>query len=80
MPFDSSFPSGHMARAVLLAACLVACFPRTRPFVLVWLVAVAIQAVVGGWHVPSDVAGGLLLASVGCVLAFKGGVPRNGLS
>jgi hypothetical protein len=28
VPFDTSFPSGHEIRAVLLVACLAACFPR----------------------------------------------------
>ena len=61
-----------MARAVLLAACLVACFPRARPFVLVWLVAVAAMLVAGGWHTPSDVAGGLVLATAACLVAVNG--------
>ncbi len=69
-PFDSSFPSGHMIRAVVLAACLVTCFPRTRPIALVWLTAVAVMLVVGGWHTPTDVAGGLLIASWLLISAF----------
>ena len=60
-----------MARAVILAACLVACLPRARPLALVWLVAVAVMLVVGGWHTPSDVAGGLVLATAACLLAFN---------
>jgi membrane-associated phospholipid phosphatase len=72
LPFDSSFPSGHAIRAVLLVASLAACFPRLRSVGLAWLVAVSVMLVVGGWHTPSDVAGGLLLATGGCLLVFTG--------
>ena len=70
--FDSSFPSGHMARSVLLAACLVICLPRVWAVAVAWVVAVAVLVVVGGWHTPSDVAGGFLLAASGCLLLFTG--------
>jgi membrane-associated phospholipid phosphatase len=72
LPFDSSFPSGHAIRAVLLVTCLAACFPRLKSVGLAWLVAVSVMLVVGGWHTPSDVASGLLLATGGCLLAFTG--------
>jgi len=62
VPFDGSFPSGHEIRAVLLVACLVACFPRLRAVGIGWLCAVTVMLVVGGWHTPSDVLGGLLIA------------------
>ena len=71
-PFDSSFPSGHMARAVLLAACLAICLPRAWALAVTWVIAVAVLLVVGGWHTPSDVAGGFLLAASGCLLLFTG--------
>jgi membrane-associated phospholipid phosphatase len=69
--FDSSFPSGHMGRAVALAACLVACVPRARLVALVWIAAVAALLVVGGWHTPSDVAGGLALGVMACLIAIR---------
>jgi membrane-associated phospholipid phosphatase len=62
VPFDSSFPSGHEIRAVVLVACVIACFPRLRPIGISWLGAVTIMLVVVGWHTPSDVVGGLLVA------------------
>ncbi len=62
VPFDSSFPSGHEIRAVLLVACLLACLPRLRRVGVGWLCAVTVMLVIGGWHTPSDVLGGLLIA------------------
>jgi membrane-associated phospholipid phosphatase len=72
VPFDTSFPSGHEIRAVLLVACLAACVPKLRRVGLTWLVAVSVMLVVGGWHTPSDVAGGLLVATAVGLLAFIG--------
>jgi membrane-associated phospholipid phosphatase len=63
VPFDTSFPSGHETRAVLLVACLAACFPKAAAGRAAWLVAVTVMLVVGGWHTPTDVAGGLLIAT-----------------
>jgi membrane-associated phospholipid phosphatase len=71
-PFDSSFPSGHEIRAVLLVACLATCIPNVRLVGIAWLVVVSMLLVVGGWHTPTDVAGGLLIATGGCLLAFNG--------
>jgi membrane-associated phospholipid phosphatase/uncharacterized protein YciI len=69
--FDSSFPSGHMSRAIVLAACLIACVPRARSAALVWTVAVLVLLVVGGWHTPSDVAGGLALGFTTSLVATR---------
>jgi membrane-associated phospholipid phosphatase len=79
VPFDTSFPSGHEIRAVLLVACLIASFPKLWPFGLGWLAAVSVMLVVGGWHTPTDVAGGLLatIAVIGAILAVSRPV-RNG--
>jgi membrane-associated phospholipid phosphatase len=71
-PFDSSFPSGHEIRAVLLVACLATCIPKVRLVGVAWLVVVSMLLVVGGWHTPADVAGGLLTATGGCLLACNG--------
>ena len=67
--FDSSFPSGHMSRAIVLAACLAVCVPRARPAVLVWSAAVAVMLVVGAWHTPSDVVGGMALGVTASLIA-----------
>jgi membrane-associated phospholipid phosphatase len=69
--FDGSFPSGHEIRAVLLAVCLVACFRKLWPLGLTWLGAVTVMLVVGGWHTPSDVAGGLLVSASVCVACIS---------
>jgi hypothetical protein len=50
-------------RAVLLVACLIACFPRLWLLGMAWLTAVSIMLVFGGWHTPSDVAGGFAIAT-----------------
>ncbi|HST24730.1 MAG TPA: phosphatase PAP2 family protein [Gaiellaceae bacterium] len=63
-PFDDSFPSGHELRAVFLAACLAVCVRKLWPVAAAWLAAVTVMLVVGGWHTPTDVLGGLLIAVV----------------
>jgi membrane-associated phospholipid phosphatase len=60
--FDQSYPSGHTLRTALVAATAWRLRPRLAPLLALWLAAAAALLVAGGWHVPSDVAGGLLLA------------------
>ena len=62
--FDSSWPSGHALRCTIVAAALAAAWPRLRLPLAVWLVAVLVLLVLAGFHTPTDVAGGLLLATV----------------
>jgi len=71
VPFDTSFPSGHEIRAVLLVACLAACCPRLRWVWFAWLVAVSVMLIIGGWHTPTDVAGGLLIATAVVLAASR---------
>ena len=59
--FDHSFPSGHSARAVVLAAALAYAFPRVRFAAAAWVVLVPAALVVAGDHTVSDVVGGTLL-------------------
>jgi membrane-associated phospholipid phosphatase len=54
--FDNSYPSGHTLRAVILAAA----WRPARP----WAVAAIVMLEVGGFHVPTDIVGGLLLAAL----------------
>jgi undecaprenyl-diphosphatase len=60
--FDSSFPSGHTLRAVLLVALVSATWPSTRRWLVVWAAATLVLLELNGFHVPTDIAGGLLLA------------------
>ena len=66
--FRSSFPSGHTLRAVLLATAAASLRPALRAWVAAWAAAVLLLLVLDGLHVPSDVAGGLLLAALVAVL------------
>jgi len=76
VPFDSSFPSGHSLRTVLLAAAL-------RPVLGLWVVAWAVASLalllLAGWHTPTDIAGGVLLGAVAvlCVGARPHSRPRS---
>jgi membrane-associated phospholipid phosphatase len=60
---DSSYPSGHTIRAVLVAAGVALAWPALRLLTRVWAASAVVMLEVGGFHVPSDIAGGLLLAT-----------------
>jgi membrane-associated phospholipid phosphatase len=62
--FNHSFPSGHTVRGVLVAALIAEAVPRMRPVLAAWLVAMSAALVASSMHTPTDVAGGLLLASI----------------
>jgi len=61
--FDSSFPSGHTIRTILVAA-LVA-----RPFGAAWAILSIVLLQLAGWHTPTDIAGGILLGLLGLLAA-----------
>jgi undecaprenyl-diphosphatase len=61
--FDQSLPSGHTIRSLLLAAAVARAFPRFARGAWAWAASVWILLVAQGWHVPTDVVAGLLLAS-----------------
>ena len=73
--FDSSWPSGHALRCAIVAAALAVAWPRARTALAAWLVAAAVLLELAGFHTPTDVAGGLLLALVACG-AVAGAVDR----
>jgi len=65
----ASWPSGHATAALTLAFCAVLVAPvRMRPAVLalglVFAAAVGFSLLILAWHMPSDVLGGYLLASL----------------
>jgi membrane-associated phospholipid phosphatase len=75
--FDMSWPSGHALRCALVAAALAGTWPRFRVLLAAWLVAVAVLLELAGFHTPTDVAGGLLLAAVAGIGAVE--LERSGL-
>jgi membrane-associated phospholipid phosphatase len=56
----NTYPSGHSMRAVVVAAMVTALWPRLRMLAAAWAVYVTAVLELGGLHVPSDIAGGLL--------------------
>jgi membrane-associated phospholipid phosphatase len=61
--FDMSWPSGHALRCALVAAAFAAAWPRLRVPLAIWLAAAVVLLELAGFHTPTDVAGGLLLAT-----------------
>lgn len=74
--FDSSWPSGHALRCALVAGALAAAWPRLRVPLAIWLVAVVVLLELAGFHTPTDVVGGLLLATAAAAVAV--GLERSG--
>jgi membrane-associated phospholipid phosphatase len=73
----ASWPSGHATAAVALALCAVLVAPMwLRPAVVavggVFAVAVGCSLLILAWHMPSDVLGGYLVASLWMALAVAG--------
>jgi membrane-associated phospholipid phosphatase len=59
--FDSSFPSGHALRAVILAGAVAVLRPRYRVLAVAWAVVAILLLEAAGWHTPTDVVGGVML-------------------
>jgi membrane-associated phospholipid phosphatase len=73
----ASWPSGHSTAAMTMALCAVlAAPPRLRPTVAAlgggYALAVAYSILTLGWHWPSDVFGGYLVAATYVLLAIAG--------
>jgi len=47
-------------RAILLTGAVPALWPRLRRPLTWWCAAVAVCLLVSGWHLPTDIAGGIL--------------------
>jgi membrane-associated phospholipid phosphatase len=72
-PSAASWPSGHATAAMAFAlTCVLAAPPRFRPFVAAlgaaFAIAVSYSFLALGWHYPSDVFGGFLLAATWTLL------------
>jgi membrane-associated phospholipid phosphatase len=71
---DGAWPSGHATASMALALCLVLVMPaRLRPLAALtggaFAVAVSYAILTLGWHFPSDVMGGYLVATVWALVA-----------
>jgi membrane-associated phospholipid phosphatase len=71
--YPASWPSGHSTAAMSLALCAVLVVgPRLRPLAALlgagYAVAVGGSLIVAGWHLPSDVVGGFLVAATFALL------------
>jgi membrane-associated phospholipid phosphatase len=62
--FDSSFPSGHALRTVIVAAAIAWTWPRARGLAVAWVIASLALLQLAGWHTPTDIAGGVLLGAL----------------
>ena len=74
---DAAFPSGHATAAMTLAfAAVLVAPPALRALTAaggaVFALAVSFSVVVLGWHFPSDVAGGYLVAAAWCFAVLAG--------
>jgi undecaprenyl-diphosphatase len=67
-----SFPSGHAARAFLIAALVAVWGPSwLAPIVLVWAPLVALARVAMGLHYLSDIIGGAVLGLAAALVAVQ---------
>jgi undecaprenyl-diphosphatase len=78
--FDGSLPSGHTLRALIVAAAVASVWRRPGAAALAWALTVLPLLVVLGWHTPSDVLAGALLAlAVVATAVVQLDPARNGL-
>lgn len=62
--FDSSFPSGHALRTMLVAGAIAWRWPRSSPAAAAWVVISVVLLELAGWHTPSDLAAGVVLGGL----------------
>lgn len=75
--FDASWPSGHALRCSIVAAALAAAWPRLRVPLGIWLTSAVVLLELAGFHAPTDIVGGLLLAALAVAALVE--VERSGL-
>jgi len=71
--FDSSFPSGHSVRTVIVATAVAGRWPRVRLIAVVWAIASLVLLQLAGWHTPTDIAGGVILGALALLGARAAG-------
>ena len=59
--FDTSFPSGHTIRSLLIVAVVATAWPAHRLWAAVWAAATIVLLEVDALHTVTDLAGGILL-------------------
>ena len=75
--FDSSFPSGHALRAVIVGGAAALLWPRFRALAIGWTVAAIALLLLAGWHTPTDIAGGVVLGLLALLGARAAGALRG---
>ena len=68
-PFDDSFPSGHMARGVVVAWALALVWRRAGPWLALWAALVGPALVLVSAHTISDIVGGAFVGLIAVVAA-----------
>jgi membrane-associated phospholipid phosphatase len=79
--FDMSWPSGHALRCAIVAGALATAWPRLRIPLVIWLAGAVVLLELAGLHTPTDLVGGLLLATAvaaGAVAVERSGRLRGG--
>lgn len=64
----AAFPSGHATTAFAAAIAVGALWPRLRPVMWIYAVAIAVSRVVVTAHHPSDVIAGAIVGTIGALL------------
>ena len=77
--FTHTYPSGHAARAAIVAAAAASVWRRLWPLFALWFVAVVVTAELDANHTPSDLLGGIFLAAglIAAILAVEDPWPRR---
>jgi len=62
--FDSSFPSGHALRTVIVAGAIASIRPGVGRVAAAWAIASIVLLLLAGWHTPTDLLAGVLLGAL----------------
>jgi membrane-associated phospholipid phosphatase len=67
VPYDDSFPSGHMTRGIVVAWALALVWRRGAPWLAGWALLVGPALVLSSAHTVTDVVGGALLGLIAVI-------------